>query len=455
MTEPSRIHRRNDEACAPDRQYVLYWMQASVRSRSNHALEYAIERANALNKPLLAVFGLTDDYPEANARHYAFLLQGLRDAYEALSKRRIKLLVRRGAPDDVALALAGDACVLVCDRGYLRQQRSWRERVAREAPCEVVEVESDLVVPVETASDKQEWAARTIRRKLTSRWSAYLSPVETATPRKDSRPLAVTGDVDPRDPQSVLASLDVDTAVAPVSRFEGGEQAAGRALEAFLEKRLDGYDKGRNQPGDWGVSFMSPYLHFGQISPLEIALAVREAGEGIRSDVDAYLEELLVRRELSANYVWFCDDYDRYAALPAWARTTLEEHRDDPREHVYTRAELEAGETHDRYWNAAMCEMRETGFMHNYMRMYWGKKIIEWTNTPEYAFRTALALNNRYFLDGRDANSFVGVAWCFGLHDRAWTERAVFGKVRYMNAAGLERKFDMQRYIDGVQDLTS
>ena len=213
-----------------------------------------------------------------------------------------------------------------------------------------------------------------------------------------------------------------------------------------------GINAGRNQPGNWHVSFMSPYLHFGHISPMEIALRAR-AAQVPDPDRDAYLEELLVRRELSMNYVTFCRDYDRYSALPDWARKTLDEHRDDPRAHVYTRARLEAGDTHDPYWNAAMKEMRETGFMHNYMRMYWGKKILEWTATPEHAFRCALAINNKYFLDGRNANSYVGVAWCFGLHDRAWTEREVFGKVRYMNAKGLERKFDMQRYMRGVDAL--
>ncbi len=453
MIHPSRVGKLND---APPRagRHVLYWMQASVRTRFNHALEYAIARANDADKPLVVCFGLTEDYPEANERHYAFLLAGLRDVHEALSKRRIKLVVRRGAPDRTALALARDACLVVCDRGYLRHQRAWRARLAREARCEVVEVESDLVVPVETASDKREWAARTIRRKLTSRWGVYLEPLAEAHPRKDSRRLAVTGDVDVRAPEKVLRELKIDRSVGASTRIEGGERAAGRALRRFLDERLGGYDEGRNEPGAWGVSFMSPFLHFGHISPLEIALAVRGSARAPTRHVDAYLEELLVRRELSANYVWHCPNYDRYAALPEWARKTLDEHRDDSRQHVYTRAELEAGETHDRYWNAAMREMRETGFMHNYMRMYWGKKLIEWTNTPEYAFRTALALNNKHFIDGRDPNSFVGVGWCFGLHDRAWTERAVFGKVRYMNAAGLERKFDMDRYVEGVDALT-
>ena len=188
---------------------------------------------------------------------------------------------------------------------------------------------------------------------------------------------------------------------------------------------------------------------------MEIGLKVCAASGGRDADRDSYLEELIVRRELAANFVHFQPDYGSYSCLPEWARKTLEEHRDDPREHVYTKSEMEKAQTHDRYWNAAMREMVHTGFMHNYMRMYWGKKILEWCRTPEYAFRTALELNNRYFLDGRDMSSYANVAWCFGLHDRGWTEREIFGKVRYMNDRGLERKFDMEGYRKRVDDLVA
>ena len=202
-------------------------------------------------------------------------------------------------------------------------------------------------------------------------------------------------------------------------------------------------------------SLLSPYLHFGQISPVEIALRVRRASAGSARDRAAYLEELIVRRELAVNFVHFNDRYDRYDSLPAWARATLEAHRRDPREHRYSRSQLEAAQTEDRYWNAAMREMRHTGYMHNRMRMYWGKKILEWSPTPEAAYATVLHLNNRYFLDGRDANSYANVAWIFGLHDRPWPERPVFGKVRSMTAGGLERKFDMAGYLYLVERLVA
>jgi len=206
-------------------------------------------------------------------------------------------------------------------------------------------------------------------------------------------------------------------------------------------------------PADWQVSMLSPYLHFGQISPVEVVRKVRSAASGSQADEDAFVEELVVRRELAANFVHFTDDYDRTSCLPGWARETLDEHRDDVRPHRYGRSRLEAADTHDDAWNAAMREMVTTGTMHNTMRMYWAKKILHWTDTPEHGYRLTLELNNRYFLDGRDANSFANVGWCHGLHDRAWQEREVFGKVRIMKRSGLDRKFDVERYVAAVDEL--
>jgi deoxyribodipyrimidine photo-lyase len=237
-----------------------------------------------------------------------------------------------------------------------------------------------------------------------------------------------------------------------VRRFRAGTSEARRRLNRFLCDKLEGYADSRSEPA---ASMLSPHLHFGQISPVKIALKARESKSGTRDDRAAFLEELIVRRELSMNFVNFSPDYDDYSSLPDWARTTLSERADDQREHVYSREQLEAAETHDAYWNAAMREMVHTGYMHNYMRMYWAKKILEWSRTPMDAFETALHLNNKYFLDGRDPNSYANVAWVFGLHDRARTERPVFGKVRYMNAAGLKRKFDMKAYMRAVQELTA
>jgi deoxyribodipyrimidine photo-lyase len=261
-------------------------------------------------------------------------------------------------------------------------------------------------------------------------------------------------EVDLQEIGTVLAKLSIDRSVAPVTRFFKGGSSQGKArFGEFIKKKFDRYVQNRNQPQTDDISHMSAYLHFGQLSPLYLALQIKAAGSRLNEAQAAYLEELIVRRELAMNFVNYNPDYDSFACLPPWARKTLKHHQKDQREHVYTRSQLEDAETHDGYWNAAMREMKMTGFMHNYMRMYWGKKILEWSKTPEHAFRTTLALNNKYFLDGRDPNSYTGVAWVFGVHDRAWFERPIFGKVRYMAASGLERKCDIKGYVNKVEAL--
>ncbi|WP_375431874.1 deoxyribodipyrimidine photo-lyase [uncultured Friedmanniella sp.] len=445
--QPERVQLLNDDPVREDGHYVLYWMQQSQRSELNHALEYAIHRANELEQPLLVAFGLMDGYPEANLRHYHFLLQGLADVEAALAKRSVPFVVQRGAPDEVALRLAADAALVVCDRGYLRPQRQWREHVAAAAGCAVVQVESDVVVPVELASDHQEHAARTIRPKITRHLDRFLVDLPQ-TKLKDTAAPEVEGE-DLSDLDTLLLSLDLDHTVRPVPLFTGGTSAATAVLQRFLRDQFADYAANRNQPQTDHVSHMSKYLHFGQISPIAIALAISEQGED--ENVSTYLEELIVRRELPMNFVYHQPDYDQYSCLPAWARTTLAEHAGDPREPGYTARELEDAATDDPYWNAAMTEMKELGYLHNHMRMYWGKKILEWSATPEEAYATTLRLNNTYFLDGRDANSFANVAWVYGQHDRGWGERAVFGKTRSMTAGGLERKTDPKAYVAKVE----
>jgi len=447
---PDRIKQLNNKP-ARDGSYVLYWMQQSQRAEFNHALEYAIQRANDLDQPCLVGFGLMDDYPEANARHYYFMLEGLQDTQQELAKRNIKLVVQRGRPAEIATKLAKDASEVICDRGYLRHQRQWREDVAGACPCTMTEVECDVIIPVETASQKAEWAARTIRPKLHKHLDQHLINLRTTAIKKSSLPLHVTG-LDLSDVDALCRSLKLDTSIKPVPQFfKGGATEAKRRFRQFLDKKLSRYNANRNQPHTDDTSHMSPYLHFGQIAPSWLVLQATELEPG--EDRDSFIEELLVRRELAMNFVYYTPDYDSYTCLPDWAQKTLAEHKGDTREYVYTQSQLENADTHDPYWNAAMNEMRATGYMHNYMRMYWGKKILEWTNTPDHGFRTALYLNNKYFLDGRDANSYGNVAWCFGLHDRAWTEREIFGKVRYMNANGLRRKCDMDAYIQKVDGL--
>ena len=445
-----RVQNLN-EADVREGGYVLYWMQSSQRAEQNHALEYAVQRANDLDQRLLVVFGLTDDYPEANLRHYTFMLEGLKDAQEAIEKRGIEMVVREGSPEEVALEAGKDASLIVTDRGYMRPQKKWREKVAREADCLVTQVESDVVVPVELASGKQEHAARTLRPKIQEYLEDFLVALRPTRVEKRSTNLQEDG-LDLSDVEKVLDGMDLDRSVGALSHlYKGGNSEAKKIFRRFLKQGLGDYDANRNQPQTDYVSHMSKYLHFGHVSPIWLALQAREASAK-QNNIESFVEELVVRRELSMNFVFYNNDYDSYSNLPGWARKTLEEHKGDEREYTYTRKQLENAGTHDEYWNAAMKEMVHTGYMHNYMRMYWGKKILEWSNTPEHAYKTTLYLNNKYFLDGRDPNSFANVAWVFGQHDRGWTEREVYGKVRYMSSGGLERKTKPDQYVEKVEE---
>lgn len=451
MIEPERIKPLNDDAAVSGK-YVLYWMQASQRSRNNAALEFAVARANELSQPVLVGFGLMDDYPEANARHYAFMLSGLKDVAQALRERGIGFAIRRGQPPRVALDLARDASLVVCDRGYLRHQRLWRQEVAREAGKSVVQVEADAVVPIDAASTRLEFAARTIRPKITRLLSRFLQPMKSARLGRKWKGAAPGGDIDVADPAKALAALKVDASVGPSPLLAGGQEQAAARLKSFLAERLSGYASGRREPSVRGTSLLAAYLHFGQISPLEIALAVK-ASSAPAADREAFLEELIIRRELAFNFCERCERYDSFDGLPAWARQTLAEHEADARPYAYTRRQLEEAKTDDLFWNAAQREMLVTGYMHNMMRMYWGKKILEWKQSPREAFDDAVYLNNKYFLCGRDPASYANVGWLFGLHDRPWARRKIFGTVRYMNAGGLKRKFDMEAYLKMVESL--
>ncbi len=445
MVEPQRLLELND---APERSgdYVLYWMQQSQREAFNPALEVAIAAANRLSLPLLVGFGLVADFPEANARHYAFMLEGLRETARSLRARGIAFVMRRGAPDEVALDLARRAALVVCDHGYLRIQKQWRAHVAQAAGRRVLRVEGDVVVPVGVAASGAQVGARTLRPRIAAHRERFLAPLRRLRPRVAAAALTLAGDVSLDDVPALLARLRLDHSVAPVSELRGGYREARRRLQAFVAGSLRGYVAARARPGDPQVSMLSPFLHFGQISPVEIALAAQGAAAP-PGDRDSYLEELIVRRELAANFVDNTPDYDRYECLPSWAQRTLALHARDPRPVTYGYEALVGARTHDPYWNAAMRELLVTGYMQNHMRMYWGKKVLEWSATPQQGYAQLLRINNTYFLDGRDASSFANVGWVFGLHDRPWPERAVFGNVRYMNAAGLKRKTDIDLYV--------
>jgi deoxyribodipyrimidine photo-lyase len=448
MVQKERITALNSRPIRGGR-YVLYWMQAAQRTEYNHALEYAIEKADELGRPVVAVFGITDNYPEANLRHYYFMLEGLRETQEALEARGIQLVVRQQLPEIAAVELGRNASLVVVDAGQLRIQRKWRADAAKKLKCPLYQVETNLIVPVEEASVKENFSAGTLRPRIKKKLDYYLVGMRHRRPKRDSLVMRFDS-FDISDIDKALSQLDIDRSVSRVSTFRGGTSEAKKRLKQFIKYKLQNYDDDRNDPNKDGTSNISPYLHFGQISPLYIALKVLASKA---KGKDAYLEELIVRRELSCNFVFYNQAYDKYEGLCPWAKRTLNYHAPDKRQYVYSLREFERAKTHDPYWNAAQKEMVLAGKMHGYMRMYWGKKILEWSRSPVAGFKTALYLNNKYELDGRDANAYAGIAWCFGQHDRAWSERPVFGKVRYMNANGLKRKFDADAYVGKVRNL--
>ncbi len=450
MIQPERVKLLN---AAEERtgDYVLYWMQASQRVECNHAFQYAVRRANALRLPVVVYFGLTDRFPEANERHYAFMLEGLAGVRRRLKALGVHFVLRRGSPERGAVEMAGRAALAVVDRGYLRIQKAWRAKAAGAMDCPLVQIETDAVVPVESASPKEEWSAATLRPKVRARWPEFLVPLRERRPLRSSLDLPFES-LDPEEPDAVLKGMTIDRSVGRSDRYRGGTEEALKRLRLFLRERLAHFADLRNNPTLDAVSHLSPYLHFGQISPLQIGLLAAGTDTPAR---EAFFEEILVRRELGLNFVHYNPAYDVFEGLPPWALKTLAAHAADPRPALYSRTELEGARTHDPYWNAAQNEMRITGKMHGYMRMYWGKKILDWSHTPQEAFATALGFNNKYELDGRDPNGFAGVAWCFGKHDRPWGQRPVFGLVRSMTDGGLRRKFDADGYVRNVEALAA
>lgn len=439
-----RFKKMNEGEVNEDGKYVLYWMQRSQRAEWNMALEYAIEMGQNLDQGVVVCFGLMDDYPEATERHYAFMLEGLAEMESQLKDRKIKFILNIGHPVEVAEELADEASLVVCDMGYLRHMRKWRKDLARKLDIPLVQVEDNAVVPVEVTSDKEEYAARTIRPKIHEHLNDFAEEIHPLKVEKSTLQLKIKGE-DVSKTDALLKKLNPPASPGRVDTFHGGTSEAKKHFKRWLENSYSNYDDDRNQPHLEHVSHMSPYLHFGQISPLWLYDQMRSKRG---KNKESYVEEFVVRRELSINFVWYNKDYDSLKCLPEWAQETLEKHKKDEREKVYSKEELENAETDDPYWNQAMKTMKERGYLHNHMRMYWGKQILIYTNTPQYAHKVALELNNKYFLDGRDPNSFTNIAWLFGKHDRGWTEREVFGKVRTMTKSGLERKIDTEAYLE-------
>lgn len=420
-------------------------MHREHRCQDNWGLLFAQELAIQRGAPLAVAHCLDPAYPGAALRHFAFLLAGLRQTEAALRQCGIPLLSRLGDParEIAALAHQCKAAVLVTDFDPLRHKQAWGRAVAEAVEAEVWEADSRNIVPCRQASDKKEWAARTLRPKIHRLLPEYLEEPPQLVPHPHPWPAKVPAAQWDR----TLTALAPDPGVPPVDWLEPGEAAAARALDGFVAARLARYDQDKNDPNAAAVSLLSPYLHFGQLSSLRAALAVSRSGAPAQAR-DVFLEELIVRRELADNFCLHEPAYDRFQGFPDWARRTLDKHRHDRREHLYGRDELEAGRTHDPLWNAAQRQMTATGHMHGWLRMYWAKKILEWSDAPETAQETAVALNDRWLLDGRDPNGYTGIAWSLGgVHDRPWGERPVFGTVRFMSFKGACGKFDVPGFI--------
>ena len=449
---PQRIQILNTQAVLSEKAYVLYWMQASQRVLDNPALSYAAEQANEAGKPLVVAFGLVADFPNAIERHYYFMLEGLCDVSAALHTRRIRFVITPKGPVSGIIELALHATQVITDAAYGRTERVWRKAVAQQIACQLIQVEGNVVVPVETASSKEEYSAATLRRKIEPMIAHFAQEVvleDIKIPCEDIE-LGVE-EITITSIPAVMKAMGVAEDIQGYPRSGGGETAAHQRLSDFLD-RLDCYGEHRNDPAWPCTSNLSPYLHFGQISPVTVYHQVTSYDDPAVAD---FVEQLIVRRELAINFVYYNPHYDQYAALPEWARKSLELHVQDPRPVRYDAQTLIAAATEDPYWNAAQKELMYQGTMHGYMRMYWGKKLLEWSDTPQQAFYLALDLNNRYQLDGRDPNGFAGVAWCFGKHDRPWVERPIFGAVRYMNDRGLKRKFDIDRYVQRIEEAVN
>lgn len=420
---------------------IVYWMTREQRVQDNWGLLHARSLAGS-ERPLIVVFCLAPSFLGATLRQYDFMLKGLAEVEDNLSKLGIPFVLLMGDPEKEIPCFINElgAGVVVTDFDPLRIKQGWQETVVCNVDVLLIEVDGHNVVPARFVSDKREYAARTIRPKIQRLLLEFMEEFPVLVSPDVAGP-----DIRPVNWSAVRSFIEVDNSVLPVD-LEPGEAAARRALDDFISSRFSRYAQERNDPNADATSRMSAYYHFGHIAPQRAALAVAAAPSG--ENQDSYLEELIIRRELSDNFCLHTPKYDSLDAAPEWALKTLEEYSTDVRDYIYTYEEFEAAKTHSALWNAAQNQLVYSGFLHGYMRMYWAKKILEWSVSPAEALKIVINLNDRYELDGRDPNGYAGALWSVaGLHDRAWKKRPVFGSIRYMNERGCRRKFDVDVYI--------
>lgn len=436
------ILRDGDTAAAA--RCVLLWAQRAQRATGNLAANLAIELADDLGVPVIAVFALSPGFPRATLRAYHFMAEGIDTLPDAFAQRHIGWELRVGQPPHVVPAAAKDlaAALVVTDLNPLRIGRQWREAVGKALNVPLVQVDTDTVVP-SSLFPKAEYAPRTIRPKIMARLDEFLHPIDDPRPKRPSKhhagPRAMTEIAKP--------SFELNRDVGPSEQFAGGTDEARKRLKAFVARSATHYDDIRQRADLDQTSHLSPYLHYGQIAPTEVVLAVRDAVSG--PVFDAFVNEIIVQRELAINYALRVPHYDAYQGLPDWGRDALERHAKDERPVTYTVKQLAASETHDALWNAAMRQMVMEGFLPNRLRLYWAKQIVLWSRTPQAAWHAIVELNDTYFLDGRDANSYANIAWVVGgRHDRPFPqERPITGNIRPMTIAAMKRSFRPEDYI--------
>ncbi|MDF1563044.1 MAG: deoxyribodipyrimidine photolyase [Deltaproteobacteria bacterium] len=470
-----RVRALNDAPLRPGGSHVLYWMTAARRTRWSFALDHALDRARELGVGLVVLEALRLDHPWASERLHRFVVEGMRDNRAALEATPVRyhpyVETAPGAGRGLLEAWAREAALVVTDDlpAYFlpRMQAAAAERLA----VRLEAVDGNGLHPLR-ATDRIFTTAASFRRHLQKTLPAHIDHAPRAAPLRglDLPPVTCPPELARRWPahlpeDGALAALAYPQAVAPAP-LRGGARAAARRLEAFLAHRLEAYPEGRNQPEQEAASGLSPYLHFGHLSAHEIfarlmaredwapdllaprATGSREGWWGASAAAEAFLDQLVTWRELGLNACAHEPGFGTWGSLPAWARQTLDLHAADPRPHAYGPRTLEQAGTHDELWNAAQRQLVREGTIHNYLRMLWGKKILEWSRDPRAALKVMLELNDRYALDGRDPNSLSGILWVLGRYDRAWgPERAIFGKVRYMSSENTARKVRVRAYL--------
>jgi deoxyribodipyrimidine photo-lyase len=449
LSSDVRVTVRRTGTPDPRGRCVVYWMQRAQRALDNPALDLAVEAANILEQPVVIFFAPVPFYPRANLRHYVFLTQGIPDISERARKRGIGFALRR-YPEHSLLKFCEEvkASLVIGDENPMREPRHWREVATKKLRLPLWTVDADVLVP-SILLEKEQYAARIIRPRLRRRLPQFLAPPHNPRAKTEwEKPRGLHALPDDGSFDITEGWKGLDRSVQPVDSFRGGTNQALKLLNDFVVHKLAHYSACHGKPEIDGTSRLSPYLHFGQIGPHTVALAVERA-RAPRAEKDVFLDQLITWRELSINFVHFNPLYDSIESAPDWAQRTLSAHAHDRRPVAYSPQQLEHAETHDKLWNAAQNQLLRAGWMHNYMRMYWAKKILEWSASPAVAYQLAVNLNDKYFLDGRDPDGYAGIAWAIaGKFDRPWFERPIFGKIRYMSGNAARKKFDTDKYIE-------